>query len=144
MEICSLAFKIVLNLVPVCILETIVAISIALVSFDKAAFFDSGLSPVVVSVLVGLLSLSFAVSSCARAGLYCNHQDLSPRFSSALLGVSNTAGAIPGILGVWSAGVLLDLTGSWSTALFYPIAATQVFGLLVYTLLGSSEKQSWS
>ncbi|GMH44928.1 hypothetical protein BSKO_12885 [Bryopsis sp. KO-2023] len=104
----------------------------------------AGLTAGRVSLIVGLLSMSFAVATCARAGLYCNHQDLSPRYASALLGISNTAGALPGILGVWSVGVLLDMTGSWSTAMFYPIAATQLFGLLIYTAFASSKKQAWS
>eukprot|EP00803_Ostreobium_quekettii_P003718 evm.model.scf_1083.5 EVM.evm.TU.scf_1083.5 scf_1083:48497-52568(-) len=97
-----------------------------------------------VGALVGLLSVAFALGAWSRAGLYCNHQDLSSRYASALLGISNTAGAVPGILGVWSTGYLLDLTGSWPLALFYPIAACQLFGLLVYTVCGSSKKQPWS
>lgn len=91
-----------------------------------------------------MLSVAFALGAWSRAGLYCNHQDLSPRFASALLGISNTAGAIPGILGVWSAGYLLDVTGSWSKSLFYPIAACQVVGFIVYSLFGSSKRQAWS
>eukprot|EP00803_Ostreobium_quekettii_P011560 evm.model.scf_130EXC.2 EVM.evm.TU.scf_130EXC.2 scf_130EXC:62628-66747(-) len=103
-----------------------------------------GLSTFGVSALVALFSVAFAFGAWSRAGLYCNHQDLSSRYASALLGISNTAGAIPGILGVWSTGYLLDLTGSWQLALFYPIAACQLIGLLVYTLFGSSKKQAWS
>lgn len=104
----------------------------------------AGLTAGRVTLIVGILSMSFAMATCARAGLYCNHQDLSPRYASALLGISNTAGALPGILGVWSVGVLFDATASWSVAMFYPIAAVQFFGLLIYTLFASSRKQSWS
>ncbi len=52
-------------------------------------------------------------------------QDLSPEYAGALLGLSNTAGALPGILGVTSVGFLLDLTQSWGASLFYPTAACQ-------------------
>lgn len=71
-------------------------------------------------------------------------QDLSPKYASALLGITNTAGAIPGVLGVTSAGYLLDATGSWPLALFYPTAACQVLGAVVYSIFASSERQRWS
>uniref|UniRef100_A0A7R9YQ47 Major facilitator superfamily (MFS) profile domain-containing protein n=1 Tax=Chlamydomonas euryale TaxID=1486919 RepID=A0A7R9YQ47_9CHLO len=95
-------------------------------------------------VLVALLSLSFAFSAFSRGGLYCNHQDLSPKYAGALLGITNTAGALPGVLGVTAAGYFLDATGSWSAALFFPAAFCQISGFLFYTIFASSERQSWS
>jgi len=94
-------------------------------------------------LIVGIMSVAFALGAWARAGLYCNHQDLSPKYAAALLGLTNTAGALPGVLGVTTAGYLLDATGSWAMALFYPTVICQVFGLIVYTILGSSERQDW-
>ena len=102
----------------------------------------SGAAPPTV-VVVALMSLAFGLSAWSRAGLYCNHQDLSPRYASILLGVSNTAGALPGVLGVWAAGVVLDSTGSWALALFLPTAAAQLLGTVVFTLFGSGELQGW-
>jgi len=32
-------------------------------------------------LLVALMSAAFALSAWSRAGLYCNHQDLSPQFA---------------------------------------------------------------
>lgn len=63
------------------------------------------------------------------------------RYASALLGISNTAGALPGVLGVTLAGVLLDQTNNWATAVFLPIAAIQVFGTIIYTIFASSERR---
>lgn len=114
------------------------------ISFTTVCTGFAALSSTTMSLIVALLSVSFALGAWSRAGLYCNHQDLSPRFASALLGISNTAGALPGILGVWSAGYLLDTTGSWAQSLFYPIAACQLFGLIVYSIFGSSKRQAWS
>jgi hypothetical protein len=71
-------------------------------------------------------------------------QDLSPKYASALLGITNTAGALPGVLGVTSAGYLLDTTGSWALALFLPTVACQLFGAAFYTAFASSERQHWS
>ena len=90
--------------------------------------------------IVGILSVSFAMSAWSRAGLYCNHQDLSPKYAAPLLGITNTAGALPGILGVMLTGKILDATGNWSVALFLPIAAAQLFGLAVYTAFAKAEK----
>jgi len=59
------------------------------------------------------------------------------------LGISNTAGALPGIIGVSAVGLLLDRTGSWALALFLPIAACYAFGLVMFTALGSSERQEF-
>ena len=70
-------------------------------------------------------------------------QDLSPKYAGAMLGLSNTAGAIPGALGVTSVGFLLDATSSWGWSLFYPTAAFYLLGLAVYTALASSERQGW-
>jgi MFS transporter, ACS family, solute carrier family 17 (sodium-dependent inorganic phosphate cotransporter), other len=103
----------------------------------------SGGGSTAAAALVLLLSISFALGAWSRAGLYCNHQDLSPKYASALLGITNTAGAIPGVLGVTSAGYLLDATGSWALALFLPTAACQLFGAAVYTAMASSERQDW-
>jgi ACS family sodium-dependent inorganic phosphate cotransporter len=103
----------------------------------------AGGAPPPVAAVVALMSLAFALSGWSRAGLYCNHQDLSPRYASLLLGVSNTAGALPGVLGVWAAGMVLDATGSWALALFLPTAAAQLLGAVVFTLFGSGENQGW-
>ena len=66
-----------------------------------------------------LITLGLGLASCSLAGLYCNHADLSPRHAAILLGMTNTTGALPGIVGVAITGALLDLTGaeasSWST-----------------------------
>jgi hypothetical protein len=46
---------------------------------------------------------------------------MSPRHAAAVLGFTNTAGAIAGLLGVASTGLLLQVTdNSWELSLFYP------------------------
>lgn len=97
-----------------------------------------------IPVLVLLLSMAFALGAWSRGGLYCNHQDLSPKYAGALLGITNTAGALPGVLGVAAAGYLLDLTNSWALAVFYPTALCQILGAIFYSMFASSERQSWS
>ncbi|CAM8922380.1 unnamed protein product [Rhodiola kirilowii] len=72
---------------------------------------DLGLPPWEV---VGILTGGLALSSFALSGLYCTHQDISPEYASILLGITNTVGAVPGIVGVALTGFLLDATHSWS------------------------------
>ena len=72
--------------------------------------------------------------------LGCDQQDISPKYAGALLGISNTAGALPGIIGVSAVGLLLAHTASWSTALFLPIAATYLVGLVMFGWLGDSRR----
>ena len=43
---------------------------------------------------------ALGLASFSLAGLYCNHADLSPRYAPFLLGLTNTSGAVPGIIGV--------------------------------------------
>lgn len=93
---------------------------------------------------VGLITASLGLSSFSLAGLYCNHADLSPRHASLLLGITNTSGAIPGIIGVVSTGAILDYTGSWALALFLPSIIFFITGAVVFTVFGTAEEQDFS
>ncbi|KAL0345402.1 UNVERIFIED_CONTAM: putative anion transporter 6, chloroplastic, partial [Sesamum radiatum] len=102
---------------------------------------DLGLSPwEVVSILTGGLALS----SFALSGLYCTHQDMSPEYASVLLGITNTVGAIPGIVGVALTGYLLDSTHSWAMSLFAPSIFFYLTGTIVWLALASSKPQTFS
>lgn len=91
----------------------------------------------------GLITASQGLSAFSLAGLYCNHADLSPRDASILLGITNTCGAFPGIIGVITCGWILDQTGSWPMALFVPSIGFFVTGAAVFTIFGSSELQDF-
>ena len=43
---------------------------------------------------VASITLALGISSFSLAGLYCTHQDLSPKYAPAMLGLTNTTGAI--------------------------------------------------
>ena len=100
-------------------------------------------TPMLCLQIEALLCLAFACCTCSRAGLYCNHQDLSPKYAGILLGITNTAGALPGIIGVWSVGVILDRTGSWALGLFLPSVAIQLFGAVVWLLFATGKRQAF-
>lgn len=92
------------------------------------------------TLLVAAITAALGLSSFSLAGLYCSHQDLSPKYASALLGLTNTTGAVPGIVGVAVVGFLYDLTQSWEWALFLPSAFFMVAGSAVYTLQGRNSR----
>ncbi|XP_051113822.1 probable anion transporter 6, chloroplastic isoform X2 [Andrographis paniculata] len=102
---------------------------------------DLGLSPwEVVAILTGGLALS----SFSLSGLYCTHQDMSPEYASVLLGITNTIGAIPGIVGVALTGYLLDSTHSWGISLFAPSVFFYLTGTVTWLTFASSKPQNFS
>ncbi|KAF2317126.1 hypothetical protein GH714_012014 [Hevea brasiliensis] len=102
---------------------------------------DLGLPP---WEIVGILTGGLALSSFALSGLYCTHQDISPEYASILLGITNTVGAIPGIVGVALTGYLLDTTHSWSMSLFAPSIFFYLTGTIVWLVFASSKPQNFS
>ena len=96
-----------------------------------------------VSCFTGLITAGLGLASFSLAGLYCNHADLSPRYAPVLLGLTNTTGAIPGIIGVTITGAILDKTGSWPLALFAPSIVFFVTGSVIFATFGSSDQQSF-
>ncbi|XP_058111466.1 probable anion transporter 5, chloroplastic isoform X4 [Magnolia sinica] len=102
---------------------------------------DLGLPPWEV---VAILTSGLGLSSFALSGLYCTHQDISPEYASILLGITNTIGAVPGIVGVALTGYLLDSTHSWSISLFAPSIFFYLTGTVVWLSFASSKPQSFS
>ena len=94
-------------------------------------------------VTVALITAGVSLSSFSYAGLYCNHQDMSPRFASILLGMTNTVGALPGVIGVPLTGYLLQKTENWELSMFLPAIALYFSGAAVFAKYGSGEKQAW-
>ncbi|KAF5185178.1 Ascorbate transporter protein [Thalictrum thalictroides] len=94
--------------------------------------------------VVGFLTGGLALSSFALSGLYCTHQDISPQYASILLGITNTVGAVPGIVGVALTGYLFDSTHSWSLSLFAPSIFFYLTGTIVWLLFASGKPQSFS
>ena len=88
---------------------------------------------------VASMTLALGTSAFSLAGLYCTHQDLSPRYSSAMLGVTNTAAGMSGVVGVALVGFLLDQTGSWELSLLAPSIFFLTTGAAAYTLFGSND-----
>ncbi len=81
-----------------------------------------------------------AVGAFVTGGFAINHMDIAPNQAGKLMGITNTFATIPGIIGVTVSGFILEATGSW--ALVFQVAgAVTVFGLVIYLLFASGEKQ---
>ncbi|XP_054784488.1 probable anion transporter 5 [Prosopis cineraria] len=94
------------------------------------------------SVALGFLALG-------RAGFAVNHMDVAPRYAGIVMGVSNTAGTLAGIVGVDLTGRLLeaaktansDLTGpeSWRAVFFIP-GLLCFFSSLIFLQFSTGER----
>jgi ACS family sodium-dependent inorganic phosphate cotransporter len=85
------------------------------------------------------MSSANALGAFAMGGFGSNHLDIAPRHAGVLMGVTNTAGTIPGIVGVTVSGFILDATGSWATV-FALAAAIYAVGLVVWLLFATGER----
>lgn len=79
---------------------------------------------------LGMLGLTWV-------GYAVNHLEITPKHADILMGVTNTAGTLPGIIGVAVSGWLLDTTGSYVSVFVLAAAITSV-GALVWILFQKS------
>jgi ACS family sodium-dependent inorganic phosphate cotransporter len=86
-----------------------------------------------------LMCCTLGFASLAYSGALVNHLDIGPRYAGVLLGLSNTAAQIPGIVGVTLTGFIIDATGSWS-AVFLIAAAVYVFGAAVWLVAATGDR----
>jgi len=98
----------------------------------------SGSIPSPLHALV-LLCCTLGLTALAYSGYAVNQLDIGPRYAGVLLGISNTASQIPGIVGVSLTGIIVDATGSWS-AVFLIAAGVYVVGAVVWLLMATGER----
>ncbi|XP_065353869.1 voltage-gated purine nucleotide uniporter SLC17A9-like [Cloeon dipterum] len=90
--------------------------------------------------------LAVACSTCiiASSGFHnnavmVNPQDLAPNLAGSVFGIMNTIGALPGFVGVYFAGYILDVSNSWEHV-FVITALINIAGCIFYTIYGSGER----
>mgnify|MGYP003676273814 CR=1 FL=1 len=86
-----------------------------------------------------LMCGALGAASFTWSGFVPNHLDIAPRYADVLMGITNTAGTVPGIIGVALTGWLVDATGTYSAA-FTLVAAINVFGALVWLAFATGER----
>jgi ACS family sodium-dependent inorganic phosphate cotransporter len=88
---------------------------------------------------ITIMTLGNLVGACVTGGFAVNHMDIAPKHAGTLMGITNTAGTIPGIIGVYVSGLILELTGSW--ALVFEVAAgITLFGLVFFAVFSSGKR----
>ncbi|KAK7861820.1 hypothetical protein R5R35_000583 [Gryllus longicercus] len=85
-----------------------------------------------------LLNMTIAIGASGfhSNAILVNPQDLAPQHSGSVFGLMNTVGAVPGFLGVYLAGYMLEVTQNWA-AVFHTTALINIFGGIVFILFGS-------
>ncbi|KAI4306631.1 hypothetical protein L6164_029892 [Bauhinia variegata] len=109
------------------------------VGFLGPAFFLTQLSHVNSPAMAVLcMTCSQGTDAFSQSGLYSNHQDIAPRYSGILLGLSNTAGVLAGVLGTAATGYILQ-HGSWDDV-FKVSVGLYLVGTVVWNLFSTGEK----
>ena len=88
---------------------------------------------------ITIMTIGNGVFAFTAGGFFVNHMDVAPRSAGTLMGITNTAATIPGIIGVYVSGLILDATGSW--AIVFDVAAgVALFGLVFYLIFASGKR----
>ena len=92
-----------------------------------------------IPLAIALMSLGNIFGGAMAGGFGVNHLDIAPRGAGVIMGLSNTAGTLPGIIGVYISGLILQATGSWALV-FQTAAGVLTFGLVFYLIFARAEK----
>jgi ACS family sodium-dependent inorganic phosphate cotransporter len=88
---------------------------------------------------IAVMSMGTALGAFVTGGFAVNHMDVAPRHAGTLMGLTNTAGTVPGVIGVYVSGLILEVTGSW-TLVFQVAAGITLFGLAFFLLFASGKR----
>jgi ACS family sodium-dependent inorganic phosphate cotransporter len=111
-------------------------ISFGSVALAMLAVAQIGTAPLAIAVMC----VSSALGAASGAGFGTNHLDIAPRHAGVLMGLSNTAGTLPGVFGVLISGWIVQTTGSW-VLVFQLAAAVKIVGLLFFLAFAKGEKE---
>jgi predicted MFS family arabinose efflux permease len=87
---------------------------------------------------VGCLIAATGLSGFALSGYAVNHIDISPEYSGVLMGLSNCIATIPGIVGVYVTGPIVQGTGSW-IGVWILAASIYVAGAIIFTIFAKGK-----
>jgi MFS transporter, ACS family, solute carrier family 17 (sodium-dependent inorganic phosphate cotransporter), other len=88
---------------------------------------------------IAVMAVGSALGAFVTGGFSVNHMDIAPRHAGTLMGITNTAGTIPGIIGVYVSGLILQATGSWALV-FQVTAGVTLFGLVFFLIFASGRR----
>jgi ACS family sodium-dependent inorganic phosphate cotransporter len=88
---------------------------------------------------VVIMCFATGLSAFAMSGFAPNCFDIAPKYADVIWGISNTFATLPGIVGVYITGWLVDRTGTFA-APFVLTAAVSLFGAAFYLVFGSGHR----
>lgn len=80
--------------------------------------------------------IAVSVLTFHHSGVLVNPQDIAPKYAGSVFGIMNAFGAIPGFIGVYCTGYILNLTNSWSVV-FFTMAAINIIGVSTFVIWGT-------
>lgn len=89
---------------------------------------------------IALLCISQGMDAFSHSGLYSNHQDIAPRYAGVLLGLSNSAGVLAGVLGTGATGALLESSGGDWTEVWSVAVALYLLGTVIWNAWSTGER----
>jgi len=90
-------------------------------------------------IALAVMCIATCGTGISIAGFGVNHLDIAPRHAGILMGITNTAGTLPGVIGVGVTGWLVDQTGSFDVPLALS-AGLALFGALIWLFFASGER----
>ncbi|GIL42012.1 hypothetical protein Vafri_82 [Volvox africanus] len=112
--------------------------AVALMLMPGAGAHGVAYGVVVTTLTLGCLGFS-------RGGFSVNHMDIAPKYAGMVMGISNTAGTVSGVIGVAVTGYILDMYGGadnvqgWYTA-HAVSAAICMQAMLVFNIFARGER----
>jgi MFS transporter, ACS family, solute carrier family 17 (sodium-dependent inorganic phosphate cotransporter), other len=88
-----------------------------------------------------IMCCATGTSACAMSGFAPNCFDIAPKYADVIWGISNTFATLPGIVGIYVTGWLVDRTGTFG-APFVLTAGVSLFGAAFYLVFGSGRRQT--
>jgi len=92
------------------------------------------------SVAMLLMCGASGTLALCLSGFAVNSFDIAPRYADVIWGIANTAGTLPGIIGVTVTGWLIDRTGNYN-APFFLTGVVGLVGAIVYFFLASGVRE---
>jgi ACS family sodium-dependent inorganic phosphate cotransporter len=89
---------------------------------------------------VVLMCCTAGCFAMCMAGFAPNCFDIAPKYADVIWGLSNTAATVPGVVGVFVTGWLVDRTGNYTTP-FLLTAGISFVGAVFYLVFGSGQRQ---
>ncbi|KAI4456277.1 solute carrier family 17 [Holotrichia oblita] len=97
-------------------------------------------------VAVILLTVALTALGAMYSGFMTNHIDIANNYAGTLMGLTNTIGTIPGIVGPLFVGAMTNIDPSLASwrIIFYVTIIIVIIEIIAFTTFGTGEEQPWN